>query len=115
MTIDVLKSELGKPALLFLLMILASVCNGMKQLAVVGQTGEPMTCREYWAHVPETLATLGTNVIAFAVLVMTDELNLASALAVGYGANSLSDLLPRGQRSFALKSTPDDPTKVTKP
>ena len=118
MTDTLLKAELTKPLGLFFLMLLASVCNGMKQLQVVRQTGKPMTCLEYWSYVPETVTALAANVLAFVLLVLTDQLNYASAIAVGYGANSLADLLPRakgGTRSFAMKNTPDDPNKVNKP
>lgn len=106
-----LRTILASPLLLFLLMLIASVGNGAKQIAVVRQTSKSMKCSEYWAYWPETMAVLCTNVIAFWVLVLTDQLNYASALAVGYGANSLADFIPGG-RSFALKKTPDDPTKL---
>lgn len=111
-TLEALKATLSSPLALFLLMCLASIANGTKQLAVVKQTGKSMTCLEYWSHWPETLTTIITNVIAFALLVMTDQLNFASALGVGYGTNSISDLLLKGGRSYALKSTPDDMTKL---
>jgi hypothetical protein len=114
MTAESLKVLLSSPTALFFLMLVASVANGAKQVIVVKQTGQSMTCLQYWAHVPETLIAITTNVIAFWVLILTDQLNFASALAVGYGANSLADLLPKG-RSYALKKTPDDPSKVETP
>lgn len=73
-----------------------------------------MPCRAYWSYIPETMGALVANIIAFVVLVLTDQLNFASALGVGYGANSLIDLLPKG-RSYALKQTPDDPSKIDPP
>lgn len=72
-----------------------------------------MTFIEYWGHLPETLVTLISNLFAFAILLMSDQLNFASAVSVGYGVNSLADLLPKG-RSLALKQSPDDPEKLDK-
>lgn len=106
MTADTLRAYLGSPEGLFIMMLLASFANGMKQITVVRQTSAVMTCWAYWSHVPETLTVIVGNVIAFAILLLTDQLNYASALAVGYGANSLADLIPRG-RSYALKLAPD--------
>jgi hypothetical protein len=111
MTADTLKQFFASPLALFAVMLLSSVANGLKQLIVVKQTGHSMTFWEYWGYVPETLVTLISNGLAFVVLLMSDQLNIASAASVGYGLNSLSDLLPRG-RSYALKQTPDDPNKT---
>lgn len=110
-TDSALKVFLSSPAALFVLMTLASLTNGLKQLAVLRQTGTPMSFGRYLSYWPETAGMMVANLIAFAVLVLTDQLNFASALAVGYGTNSLVDLLP-GKRSLVLKSTPDDPAKV---
>jgi len=109
-----LKTWLASPIALFALMLLASFANGMKQISVVKQTGQPMDLATYWSYFPETITALSTNVLAFVLLLLTDQLNFASAIAVGYGANSVADLIPKG-RSFALKQTPDDPNKVNKP
>ncbi len=111
MTSDSMKAFFSSPVALLCVMLLASAGNGLKQIIVVKQTGHPMKFWEYWSYLPETLVTLISNVLAFAVLLMSDQLNLASAASVGYGLNSLADLLPRG-RSFALKNTPDDPAKI---
>lgn len=111
MTTETLKSLLSSPTALFVLMMLASLSNGLKQLNVIRQTGNPMTFFSYISYLPETAGMVVANAIAFAVLVLTDQLNFASALGIGYGTNSLVDLLP-GKRSIALKSTPDDPTKI---
>lgn len=112
MTSEYLKSLLSGPSALFILMLLASLSNGLKQLLVVKQTGTPMDLWQYLAYWPETLAMIIANIMAFAVLILTDQLNFASALSVGYGTNSVVDLLP-GKRSIALKATPDDPVKMT--
>lgn len=107
-----LKILLSSPFALFFLMMLASLTNGLKQLAVLRQTGTPMSFGQYLSYLPETGSMVIANIIAFVVLILTDQLNFASALAVGYGTNSLVDLLPTGKRSLVLKSTPDDPAKV---
>jgi hypothetical protein len=112
MTSEALKAMLQTPAALFAMMLLASLSNGFKQLLVVKQTGKPMTFWDYLSYAPETFGVIVGNVIAFALLIYIDQLNVASALAVGYGTNSVIDLLP-GRRSVALKATPDDPTKLT--
>lgn len=52
-----------------------------------------------------------TNMLAFAVLVFTDQLNFASAIGVGYGMNSIMDLLPKTRRAYDMKGAPDDPAK----
>ena len=106
-----IKLLLSSPSALFVLMMLASLSNGLKQLLVLRQTGTPMSFGKYLSYWPETTGMVIANVIAFAVLILTDQLNFASALAVGYGTNSLVDLLP-GKRSLVLKSTPDDPAKI---
>lgn len=111
MTADTLKALLSSPIALLSLMLLASLSNGIKQLSVIRQTGTPMHLLDYLSYLPETLGMVVANLIAFVVLILTDQLNFASALGIGYGTNSLVDLLP-GKRSVALKSTPDDPSKT---
>ena len=108
-----LKVLLNSPMGLLALMMAASFSNGLKQIAVVKQTSVPsMTCVDYFVkYVPETIGMVVTNLVAFAILVLTDQLNFASALGVGYGVNSVMDLLPGTKRSYALKATPDDPVK----
>jgi|SRR6267142_3284917 len=106
-----IKLFLASPFALLILMMLASLGNGMKQLLVIRQTGTPMSLVQYLSHWPETVAMLITNLLAFAVLISLGQLNIAAAIGVGYGTNSLVDLLP-GKRSLVLKSTPDDPDKT---
>jgi hypothetical protein len=109
-----LKVILQSPWGLFVLMLLASFSNGLKQIAVVRQTGPSMTCWDFFVkYGTESTGMLVTNIVAFVVLVLTDQLNFASALGVGYGVNSVMDLLPGSKRSYALKATPDDPAKLT--
>lgn len=109
-----LKLFLSSPFALLLLMMLASLSSGVQQLLVLRQTGTPMSFAKYVSYWPETVGMMIANMIAFAVLVLTDQLNFASAISVGYGTNSLVDLLP-GKRSLVLKSTPDDPAKIQAP
>lgn len=111
MKIDALKLLLSSPLSLFALMMAASLLNGLQQLGVVAQTGKPMSVGSYLSYWPETLTVFIGNAIGFVVLVLMDQLNFASALGIGYGLNSVTDLLP-GKRSIALKKTPDDPIKV---
>lgn len=106
-----LKVFFSSPFALFMLMMLASLSNGLKQLMVLRQTGTPMSFTSYLGYLPETIAMFLANGIAFVVLILTDQLNFASALGIGYGTNSLVDLLP-GRRSAVLKNTPDDPAKM---
>lgn len=113
MTAETLKITLSSPAALFAMMLLASLGNGLKQLLVIRQTGTPISFVSYFRYWPETIGMIIANTLAFAILILTEQLNLASAIAVGYGTNSLVDLLP-GKRSLALKSTIDDPEKVGK-
>jgi hypothetical protein len=101
-----LKLFLASPFALLILMLLASLGNGIKQLLVVRQTGKPMSIGQYLSHWPDTVGTLIGNMLAFAVLISMDQLNVAAALGIGYGVNSVVDLLP-GKRSLELKSTPD--------
>ncbi len=111
MTDSALKTILSSPFALLLLMLLGSAANGLKQLGVVKQTGTPMTLVKYLSYWPDTLGVLIGNLLAFAILIVMNQLNIVTALSVGYGVNSVVDLLP-GKRSLELKSTPDDPYKL---
>ncbi len=106
-----IKLFMTSPVALFVLMLLASLGQGVKQLSVIKQTGTPISFGKYLSYWPETLSMLVANVIAFAVLISMGQLNIAAAIGIGYGTNSLVDLLP-GKRSLVLKSTPDDPAKI---
>ena len=109
-----IKLLISSPFALLVLMMVASVANGLKQLLVVRQTGTPMSLGQYLSHWPDTLAMLIGNMLAFITLIFMDQLNIVTALSVGYGINSVVDLLP-GKRSFELKKTPDDPEKIARP
>jgi hypothetical protein len=105
MTSEELKALLETPAALFVVMILGSIASMLKQLRDAKVNGGGMSFTGYLAKWPETLATLIGNCLAFALLIVTDQLNFGSALGVGYIANSASDLLRGGGRSRDLAQT----------
>lgn len=109
MTAEQLKILLQTPFCLLLLMFAASFSNGLKQVATTNKAGGSVLLREYFlVHWPDTVAMIIANLIAFAILILTDQLNFASALGVGYGANSVVDLLP-GARSSVIATSAVQP------
>lgn len=100
-----LKELLGTPVALLLIMYLASLANGVKQIIVARQSGGEVTLGAYIKYWPETIGTVIGNTIAFIVLVLTDQLNFASALGIGYGVNSAVDLFRSGGRSDVMGTT----------
>lgn len=109
-TRDGLKAALDTPIVLLGVMLLASMTNGLKQVGTAKKAGGDMSFVEYWSHAPDTIATILGNLLAFGALILFDQLNFASALGIGYGVNSVTDLLP-GKRSGELSaSTPGDKT-----
>lgn len=104
MTAQVLKAYLETPVALFILMMLASLMSALQQIRVARESGSPITFWQYLRHIPETLATVIGNVIGFALLILTDQLNYAAVLGIGFGVNNLSDLIRSGGRSATLQS-----------
>lgn len=103
MTAEELKALLSTPAALFLVMLLGSLASMLKQVSDAKKNGATTTSlSSYLAHWPETLGTVITNALGFLTLVVTDQLNFASALGIGYAANSAADLLRSGGRSASL-------------
>jgi hypothetical protein len=102
MTNTELKALLEGPLPLLGVMLFASALNMLKQIVDARRNGSTLSCAEYLSHWPETLTTLAGNVLVFGVLVMSDQLNFASAIATGYGMNSLADMVRSGGRSAAL-------------
>jgi hypothetical protein len=103
MTAEELKTLLSTPAALFLVMLLGSLASMLKQVSDAKKNGATTTSlSSYLAHWPETLGTVITNALGFLTLVVTDQLNFASALGIGYAANSAADLLRSGGRSASL-------------
>lgn len=99
-----LKASLDSPLVLLGLMYLASIASALKQLIVARQAGTRVTCMRYLRYWPETAVTVLSNLLAFMVLVTFDQLNLASSLGVGYGINSITDLIRPGGRSSGLNN-----------
>lgn len=97
-----LKILLSTPAALFLVMLLGSLASMLKQLSDARKNGSSASLGSYLAHLPETAGTIITNALGFLTLVVTDQLNFASALGIGYAANSAADLLRTGGRSASL-------------
>lgn len=105
MNTDELKLLLETPLLLLAIMFAASIVNGLKQISTAKRAGVDVSSVSYFfEHWPDTAGMVIANLIAFAVLILTDQLNFAAALGIGYGANSLIDILP-GTRSDSLATT----------
>lgn len=110
MTAEELKAILETPAALLMLMLLASLVSALKQLVVAKQQGGSISLWTYLAYWPETITTIIGNLIAFATLILTDQLNFASALGIGYGINSVVELLrPNGRAGAIASSTTGSP------
>lgn len=106
MSAEELKELLSTPLALFILMLGASFGSAVKQIIVSRNAGGYISLREYFfTHWPETVVMLGTNIGAFIGLIMTDALNWASALGVGYAANDAADLLTKKGRSDSITPT----------
>lgn len=90
-TADELKEMFDSPMALFLAMLLGSAVSMLNQLGRAKRDGAAVTLGQYLSHWPELLAALLNNVLAWVVLLMTDQLNFASAVGIGFAANSLAD------------------------
>lgn len=102
-TAEQLKEMLGSPLALFGLMFFASFVSALKQMIIAKRNGTPMSFSSYFlGHWVETVVMLGTNVIAFTTLIMTDSLNFAAAIGIGYLANDAADTFTKQGRSSSL-------------
>lgn len=110
MTTEALKHLLENPLILLAAMYIATALSAVKQIVAARRDGIVVpTCVEYFTQYwPETLVALLGNGLAFATLIATDTLNLASALGIGYATNSLADLLRPGGRSASMAGQKDD-------
>jgi hypothetical protein len=110
MTTEELKALLGSPLVLLAAMYIATALSAVKQIVSARRDGIAVpTCVEYFGtYWPETLTAVLGNGLAFATLIATDTLNLASALGIGYATNSLADLLRSGGRSATISGQKDD-------
>jgi hypothetical protein len=102
MTTEQLQAWLNTPLAMFILMLLASIVSAWKQIGDANRNGAEITWGAYFAHAPETVTMLLTNVIGFAVLVYSNQLNFAAALGLGWVSNSAADLIRSGGRSSSL-------------
>lgn len=102
MTFDDLKVLIETPAFLFLMMLVGSVTSGLQQVATARRDGREVTCLAYLRYWPETLAVILGNIIAFVLLIPTDQLNLIAAIGIGFGMNPVVDSLRSGGRSVFL-------------
>lgn len=109
MTTETLKHLLEHPLILLAAMYIATALSAVKQIVSARRDGIVVpTCVEYFGkYWPETLTAILGNGLAFATLIATDTLNLASALGIGYATNSLADLLRSGGRSATMSGKPD--------
>lgn len=108
-TTDDLKHILENPLVLLAAMYIATALSAVKQIVAARRDGiEVPTCVQYFSkYWPETLTAVLGNALAFATLIATDTLNLASALGIGYATNSLADLLRSGGRSATMAGKPE--------
>jgi hypothetical protein len=97
-----LKATLNTPWMLFGVMLLGTLLSGLQQIVDSRRQGGDVTVGSYFGKIPELLTAVILNVLAFATLIATDQLNFASALGIGVTANMAADLV-RGQgRSSTL-------------
>lgn len=100
------KAFLQSPLMLFILMYAGSAASAAKQLGVARAQGSDMTWGQYLSYWPQTVAIVISNALAFIVLLQSDTLNLASALAVGFSLNSSADAIqPKTGRSGGVAAT----------
>lgn len=112
MDAESLKALLSSPAALFVVMLLASAANGLKNLIEAKQQGSNVGFADVFGHGLDILYTAITNSLAFALLLQTDSLNLASAIGLGYLAGSAVSLLnPQGAAKAISTTTVGPPPK----
>jgi len=102
MSPEELKALLSTPTALFVLMLVGSFASMLKQVSDAKKNESDVTLGSYLAHWPETITTIISNIFAFIGLLMVDQLNFASAVGIGYMANSGADLVRMGGRSAAV-------------
>lgn len=106
MTVEDLKQLLSTPAALLVLMLFGSLISMLMALRDARKNGATISFAQYFFTI-ETVITLGTNVLAFGGLVMTDALNWTGALGIGFALNHLSDMSPGGRSAAIVNSIPD--------
>lgn len=102
-TSDDVKVFFMSPAALFLVMLFASFGSMMNQLATAARCGvKGLSFWSYVLHGPEVVAMLVANVIGFFTLLLSDQLNFASAVGIGWVANSVADQIRSKGRASNL-------------
>lgn len=84
---------------LYALMLLGTLASQMKQVNVAQQSGSAVTYMGHMFRLREWIVLFITNTLSFAALIYSDQLNFASAVAVGFALNELVDLDPTSSRS----------------
>lgn len=97
-----IKAWLANPLVLYVLMLIGSFISMVKQWSVAKMDGGTTTFGNYATHWQEIITTFFGNTVAFAALILSDNLSFVSALSIGYVISSASDLLPSGSRSTSL-------------
>jgi hypothetical protein len=105
---EALKALLSTPIALFAIMLFGSLISMVMQLRDARKNGATISFGDFFLTI-ETVITLGTNVLAFGGLIMTDTLNWTGALGIGYALNHLSDLSPGGRSAAVVDSIPNSP------
>ena len=114
MSLEAVQEALKNPLILLAAMYAAMAVSMLKQITAARRDGLKVPgvsdyLVTYW---PETAFAVFGNALAFATLVETGTLNLASAVGIGYATNSVADLIRHGGRSSAIagmKYDPDQP------
>lgn len=110
-SVDDVKGWLQSPLMLFIVMNLAALGNALKAVNVANINGSDITLTDYVQHWPQTVAAVILNAIAFLILVESNTLNLAAALGIGYGVNSLADYIqPKTGRTGSIAKTTTGPS-----
>lgn len=99
MTEGELTAWLMRPGVLFAVMLLGSLGSMLNQISKAQREGRAVTCWQYLAHWPETMAMLIGNTFAFGTLLLAGQLNFAAAVGIGWVANSVADQIRAGGRS----------------
>lgn len=104
MTTEHIQELLRNPLVLLAAMYGATLVSMLKQIVAARRDGLKVPGpKEYiFTYWPETMFSIFGNAIAFATLIETNTLNLASAVGIGYATNSVADLLRHGGRSAAV-------------
>lgn len=105
-TVEELKAILSTPIALLILMLAGSIISMAMQLRDARKNGAKIRALDYYLTI-ETFITLGTNLLAFGGLIMTDSLNWTGAVGIGFALNHLSDLNPGGRSAAVVDSIPD--------